>query len=108
MKIEAELTDDQLDEIVRIRLDHLADNMEDYLHRAEVPLKDDIKDYKMLVKAANYFKVPNEQRKPLKFVAGEGSLHILRKKRRNHKEDVLYSEAGHDPGSAWQHWGSEE
>ena len=108
MKIEAELTDDQLDEIVRIRLDHLADNMEDYLHRAEVPLKGDIKDYKMLVKAANYFKVPNEQRKPLKFVAGEGGLHILRKKRRNHQEDVLYSETGRDSGNSWEYWDSEE
>ena len=69
MRIEAELTEDQLDKVVAMRLDALADNMENYLHSVEVLVKDDIKDYKMLIRAANYFKVPNEQRRPLKFVA---------------------------------------
>ena len=101
MRIEAELTEDQLDEIVAIRLDYLADNMENYLHAAEVPLKDDIKDYKMLIRAANYFKVPNEQRKPLKFVARKGTTDLVRKKRRKHKEDALYSERGSDTEREW-------
>lgn len=83
MKIEAELNDDQVDAIVAMRLDYFADNMENYLHAADVPLKGDIKDYKMLVRAANYFKVPSEQRKPLKFIANQGSLDLVRKKRRN-------------------------
>lgn len=83
MKIEAELNDDQVDAIVAMRLDYFADNMENYLHAADVPLKEDIKDYKMLVRAANYFKVPSEQRKPLKFIANQGSLDLVRKKRRD-------------------------
>jgi hypothetical protein len=83
MRITAELDDDQLDKIVAMRLDYFADNMENYLHAADVPLKGDIKDYKMLVKAANYFKVPSEQRKPLKFIANQGSLDFVRKKGRN-------------------------
>lgn len=101
MTVEVSLDGDEADKIVLARLDALADNLETYLHSVEVPLKDDIKDYKMLIKAANYFRVPNDQRKPLKFVAGERSLHILRKKRRKHKEDALYSEGGHDSDSAW-------
>ena len=69
MKFEIELTNDDLDEVIAKRLDEMADNMENYLHNAEVPMKDDIKDYKMLIKAANYFKVYDDQRKPVKFVA---------------------------------------
>jgi len=108
MKIEAELNDDQLDVIVAARLDYLADNMENYLHAAEVPLRGDIKDYKMLIRAANYFKVPNEQRKPLKFVAYKRSSDLVRKKRRNHKKYVLYTETRSNPGSEWADYGPEE
>ena len=102
MRIEAELPEDQLDEIVAIRLDYLADNMENYLHAAEVPLKGDIKDYKMLIRAANYFKVPNEQRKPLKFVARKRADDLVCKKGRKHKKDVLYSKDRPNPGSEWE------
>jgi hypothetical protein len=82
--------------------------MEEYLHRSEVPLKDDIKDYKMLIRAANYFKVPNEQRKPLKFVARKRVDDLVRKKGRKHKKDVLYSETRNDSGGEWDIWQSEE
>ena len=68
-KFIVEVSNDEMDKVIADRLDEMADNMENYLHNAEVPLKDDIKDYKMLIKAANYFKVSNEQRKPVKFVA---------------------------------------
>jgi hypothetical protein len=102
MRIEAELDDDQMDICVAMRLDALADNMENYLHSAEVPLKGDIKDYKMLIRAANYFKVPNEQRKPLKFVARKRTDDLIRKKGRKHKKDVLYTETGLDSGSKWE------
>jgi hypothetical protein len=78
-----EVSNEDLDDIVADRLNELADNMESYLHAADVPLKGDIKDYKMLVRAANYFKVPSEQRKPLKFIANQGSLDFVRKKGRN-------------------------
>jgi hypothetical protein len=64
-----EVSNDDLDGIIAERLDEMADNMENYLHNAEVLLKGDIKDYKMLIKAANYFKVQDDQRKPVKFVA---------------------------------------
>lgn len=102
MRIEAELTEDQLDKITAARLNYLADNMENYLHAAEVPLEGDIKDYKMLIRAANYFKVPNEQRKPLKFVARKRADDLVRKKRRKHKKDVLHTEARPNPGSEWE------
>lgn len=69
MKFEIEMANDDLDEIIADRLNEMADNLENYLHNVEVPLKDDIKDYKMLIKAANYFKVSDDQRKPVKFVA---------------------------------------
>lgn len=69
MKFEIEMANENLDEIIADRLNEMADNMENYLHNAEVPLKGDIKDYKMLIKAANYFKGSNDQRKPVKFVA---------------------------------------
>lgn len=108
MRVEAELDEDELDEIIAVRLDELADNMEKYLHAAAVPLKGDIKDYKMLVRAANYFKVPNEQRKPLKFVANQRSTDFVRKKRRKHKKNVLHTETGSNSGSEWDVWYPEE
>ncbi len=83
MRVEVDLDDDTLDALIQARLDYYADNMESYLHTANILLKDDIKDYKMLVRAANYFKVPSEQRKPLKFIASAGSTGKLRKKGRN-------------------------
>ena len=108
MRIEAELDDDEVDKIVAMRLDYFADNMENYLHSAEVPLKGDIKDYKMLIRAANYFKVPNEQRRPLKFVANQRVTDFVRKKRRKHKKDVLHTETRDYSGSEWGIYGSEE
>ncbi len=108
MTVEVSLDGDEADTLGVARLDALADNLEVYLHSAEVPLKGDIKDYKMLIRAANYFKVPNEQRKPLKFVARKRADDLVRKKGRKHKKDVLYTEAGSDSGSEWDIYGPEE
>jgi len=83
MTIEVDINNDEVDKIVAARLDNLADGMEDYLHSAEIPLKGDIKDYKMLVRAANYFKVPSEQRKALKFVAYKRGSSFVRQEGRD-------------------------
>lgn len=77
MKFQIELTDEQIDQITESRLDSLANDMEEYLHNATIVLEGDVKSYKMLVKAANYFKVPNDQRKPAKFVASKRSTGIV-------------------------------
>lgn len=71
--IELDINDENLDFLVCTRLDECADTMENLL--GQYYTHEDYKEYLALIKASNYFKVHDEQRKPLKFT----------KKTRNHR-----------------------